>query len=97
RGGGGRRGADRLQRTGHLVRVSPDGTHRLRPIDHILVLNAAQGGGTAVAVDLGGGGGEGQLALPVAGGHHRALHGGVDEGHPVQLTGGIHQVQGGLQ
>ena len=96
-GGGGGRGADGLQQTGHLVGIGPDGTHGLRPVDHILRLNVVQIGGTAVAVDCCAAGGKGNLGLPAGGGHHGALHGGIHQGYPVQLSVGVDQVQGGLQ
>lgn len=66
-----------------LVGVGPQGMHGLRPVHHVLILHRGQAALGAVAVDRGAAGVEGHAGLPASGGHHGALHSGVDEGHPV--------------
>ena len=82
-GGASDRGRSRLIGAGDLVGVGPQGMHGLRPVHHVLILHRGQAALGAVAVDRGAAGVEGHAGLPASGGHHGALHSGVDEGHPV--------------
>ena len=89
RGGGGRQGLDHTHRP---VRGDPQGPHGLIPVDHVVGLDGGEGGRLPVPGHRDAGEGEGDGAVPVAGGHQGAVHLPIHQGHQVYLSGGVEGV-----
>ena len=87
-GGCGGAGGEALDGPRGLPGISPDRAHGLGPVDNITGLDGRSCAGGARPVDLGPAHVEGQAGLPAPLGHQGPLHGGIDEGHPVDLPGG---------
>ena len=88
-GGGTVRILNGLDGPGDPVTVGPDGVHGPVPIDHVPVLHRGQGGQLPLAIDQRPGYGHGQVIFPAPADHQGALHGVADQGHQVDLPGGI--------